>query len=447
MNKTSAGSSRLTALKTLASVLDSGSNLGDAEPEHLPDDARDRAFARHLAYGVLRWLTALEWLADRLLRKPLRQKDQDIYRLILIGLFQLWKGDGKDHASINESAECARKVGKPWAVPVINAVLRRFQREQDDWTGKLLELDDQYAHPSWLLETIRDDWPQEWQNVIEENNRPARLWVRLNRNFDAEETIKGLAECGFTVERHAAAEEAISISPAAGVASLPGFDQGRFSVQDPAAQLAPGLLKLEPGQRVLDACAAPGGKTGHLLEIEPSVKLTSLELHPSRLKRIQENLERLGFADASAIRLIAANAASPAEWWDGIPFDRILLDAPCSATGVIRRHPEIKWLRTPEQLQEAVKTQGTLLDQLWPLLKPGGILLYATCSILRTENSKQIQRFVELHPDAQLAEINATWGQETGYGRQILPGEMDMDGFFYASLRKTAAGDPPTPVG
>lgn len=440
MKKAPADSSRLTALKTLASVLDSGSNLGDAEPEHLPDDARDRAFARHLAYGVMRWLTALEWLADQLLRKPLRQKDQDIYRLILIGLFQMWKGDGAAHASINETAECARNIGKPWAVPVINAVLRRFQREQDAWTGKLLEQDDQYAHPSWLLEAIRADWPREWQQVVDENNRPGRLWVRLNRSFDAEETISVLVKSGFTVERHAAAEEAISISPAAGVGALPGFDQGRFSVQDPAAQLAPGLLKLEPGQQVLDACSAPGGKTCHILESEPGVKLTSIDLNPSRLNRIEENLKRLGFVDATAIRLVAANAASPGEWWDGIPFDRILLDAPCSATGVIRRHPEIKWLRSPEQVEEAVKTQGILLEQLWPLLKPEGILLYATCSILRTENTKQIQQFVELHPDAELAEINATWGQKTGYGRQILPGEMDMDGFFYASLVKRSAG-------
>jgi len=438
MKKAPAGSSRLTALKILASVLDSGSNLSDAEPENLPDDARDRAFARHLAYGVLRWLTALEWLADRLLKKPLRQKDQDIYRLILIGLFQLWKGDGAAHASINESAECARQVGNPWAVPVINAVLRRFQREQDAWAGKLLEQDDQYAHPSWLLEAIRADWPQDWRQVVEENNRPGRLWVRLNRRFDAEETLKVLLEKGFTVERHTAVEDAIAISPAAAVSALPGFEQGRFSVQDPAAQLAPGLLKLEPGQRILDACAAPGGKSCHILEWEPCVQLTSVDQSPSRLERIQENLNRLGYGDNLAIRLVAANAAAPGEWWDEIPFDRILLDAPCSATGVIRRHPEIKWLRTPEQVEDAVKTQGILLEKLWPLLKPGGILLYATCSILSAENSKQIQQFVELHPDAELAEINATWGQKTGYGRQILPGELDMDGFFYASLLKSA---------
>jgi 16S rRNA (cytosine967-C5)-methyltransferase len=422
----------------LESVLDSGSNLGDAEPEELTSATRDRAFARHLAYGVLRWLTALEWLADQLLKKPLRQKDRDINRLILIGLFQLWKGDAAAHAAIHESAECARKVGKPWAVSVINAVLRRFQREQADWIARLANQDAHYAHPAWLLETLKADWPQEWQRVVEANNRPAPLWVRLNRNFDTEDTIRELLESGFTVERHAAVSEALKISPAASVNSLPGFDQGRFSVQDPAAQLAAGLLKLEPGHRILDACAAPGGKTCHILEAEPEASLTAVELSSTRLERIRENLERLGFSEGGQIKLIAANAAEPGEWWDGIPFDRIMLDAPCTATGVIRRHPEIKWLRSNEQVGEAVKLQGRLLGQLWPLLKTGGILLYATCSVLRAENNKQIQQFVELHPDSELLEINATWGQKLDWGRQIFPGEQDMDGFFYASLLKSA---------
>ena len=422
----------------LESVLDSGSNLGDAETEEPATDARDRAFARHLAYGVLRWLTALEWLAGRLLKKPLRQKDQDIGRLILIGLFQLWKGDSAAHAAIHETAECARKVGKPWAVSVINAVLRRFQREQADWVSKLADQDEQYAHPAWLLKTLKSDWPQKWQQIVEANNQPAPLWVRLNRNFDFEETINGLLGGGFTVARHPAVPEAAKISPAASVGSLPGFDQGRFSVQDPAAQLAAGLLKLEPGHHVLDACAAPGGKTCHILEAEPEAAVTAVDLSSARLERVKENLDRLGFGISGRIKLIAANAAVPGDWWDGTPFDRILLDAPCTTTGVIRRHPEIKWLRNPDQVGEAAKIQELLLGQLWPLLKTGGILLYATCSVLMIENSKQIQQFVDLHPEAELLEINATWGQKLDCGRQVFPGEQDMDGFFYASLRKKA---------
>jgi 16S rRNA (cytosine967-C5)-methyltransferase len=434
--KTKAGNSRLAALKMLESVLDSGSNLSDAEPEESVTDARDRAFARHLAYGVLRWLTALAWLASQLLKKPLRQKDQDIDRLILIGLFQLWKGDSAAHAAIHETAECARKVGKPWAVSVINAVLRRFQREQADWVSKLAHQDEQYAHPAWMLKALKSDWPQEWRQIVEANNLPAPLWVRLNRNFDLEETIAGLLESGFTVERHPVVPEALKISPAAPVGSLPGFDQGRFSVQDPAAQLAVGLLKLEPGHRVLDACAAPGGKTCHILEAEPGAGVTAVDMSSARLAQVRENLDRLGFGINGRIKLLAANAAVPGDWWDGTLFDRILLDAPCTTTGVIRRHPEIKWLRSPGQIGEAAKTQGLLLAQLWPLLKTGGILLYATCSVLMIENSAQIQQFVDLHPDAELLEINATWGHKLDYGRQVFPGEQDMDGFFYASLRK-----------
>jgi len=438
MKKPLEADSRLTALKILDGVLNAGSNLGDAEPENLPGDARDRAFARHLAYGVLRWLNALQWLADQLLKKPLREKDQDINLLILLGLYQLWKGDGAAHAAIHESAECARKVGKPWAVAVINAVLRRFQREQPDLITRLAGLEAQHAHPSWFLQAIAIDWPQDWPQLVAANNQPGALWVRLNRNFDSGETIEALRAGGFTLERHPVAEDALKISPAAAVASLPGFEQGRFSVQDPAAQLTAGLLRIEPGQRILDACAAPGGKACQILESEPGVMLTAIDLNANRLERITENLNRLGLGDHPQLKLVAAKAEAVDEWWDGAAFDRILLDAPCSASGVIRRHPEIKWLRSPEQVEEAVKLQAALLGRLWPLLKPGGILLYATCSVLHVENSQQIQAFVEHHPDAESVEINATWGQKLEHGRQILPGEMDMDGFFYASLLKRA---------
>jgi len=438
MTRTAVAGPRLATLKMLSSVLDSGSNLADAEAENKQPDARDRAFARHLAYGVLRWLTALEWLAGQLLRKPLRRKDRDVQRLILIGIYQLWKDDAAAHATIHEGAESARKLGKPWAVSVINAVLRRFQREQADWITRLEKKDAQFAHPEWLLQALKADWPQDWQQIADANNLPGPLWLRLNRQFETADTLEGLAEGGFTLERHAIAAEAIKISPAAPVQSLPGFEQGRLSVQDPAAQLAAGLLRLEKNHRVLDACAAPGGKACHILESAPGVALTAIDQSPARLELIAENLGRLGFTCGGSIKLIAADAAEPAQWWDGVPYDRILLDAPCSASGVIRRHPEIKWLRSPGQVEDAAKIQARLLKTLWPLLEAGGILLYATCSVLRVENSRQIQRFIELHPDAELLETDAKWGRKLDYGRQILPGEQEMDGFFYASLRKNA---------
>jgi len=438
MKKARVTGSRHVALTMLQSVLDSGNNLGEAEPANTAVDARDRAFARHLAYGVLRWLTALEWLADQLLKKPLRQKDRDINRLILIGLYQLWKGDAAAHAAIHESAECARNVGKPWAVSVINAVLRRFQREQDDWIARLERRDEQYAHPAWLMQALRDDWPDDWQQIADANNQPGALWLRLNRQFDSDETIAGLREGGFEVEPHTGVAGAIKVSPAAAVSALPGFDKGRFSVQDPAAQLTGGLLQLKPGQRVLDACAAPGGKTCHILETDPELALTVIDISKARLEQVSQNLGRLGFNDRPGVRLVAANAADPESWWDEQPFDRILLDAPCTATGVIRRHPEIKWLRSPEQVADAVLLQARLLNQLWPLLKAGGILLYATCSVFKAENNMQIQQFLKHHEDAALLDIEATWGRKLNFGQQILPGEQDMDGFFYARLLKNS---------
>jgi len=438
MSRTKVTGPRLAALKMLSCVLDSGSNLADAEAENRQPDARDRAFTRHLAYGVLRWLTALEWLAGQLLRKPLRRKDRDVQRLILLGLFQLWKDGTAAHAAIHEAVECARKLGKPWAVSVINAVLRRFQREQADWISRLEQKDERFAHPAWLLQALQADWPQDWQQIVEANNLPGPLWLRLNQQFEAADTLNGLAQGAFTVERHEIAGEAIKISPAVPVQSLPGFEQGRLSVQDPAAQLAAGLLRLEANHRVLDACAAPGGKTCHILESAPGVALTVLDQSPVRLERVAQNLNRLGFTCGESLKLITADAAEPDQWWDGVPYDRILLDAPCSATGVIRRHPEIKWLRSPGQVEDAAKLQARLLRSLWPLLEAGGILLYATCSVLRIENSRQIQQFIELHPDAEVLETDGRWGRKLDYGRQILPGEQEMDGFFYASLRKNS---------
>jgi len=422
----------------LRSVLDSGANLADAETENCQDDARDRAFSRHISYGVLRWLSALEWLAAQLLRKPLRHKDRDIHRLILIGLYQLWQGNSPAHAATHETAECARKLGKTWAVSVVNAVLRRFQREREELLEALSSRDERFAHPEWLLDTLKQDWPGEWEQIAAANQQPGGLWLRLNSRFDLAETLDQLASGGFSHQRHPCLEQAVKITKPVAVELLPGFDQGRFSVQDPAAQLAAGLLQLTEGQRVLDACSAPGGKTAHILEANPSVHLTALDQSKSRLARVRQNLDRLGLQNGSNPRLAIANAAHPDDWWDGIAFDRILLDAPCSATGVIRRHPEIKWLRTPSQVEEACQAQRGLLEGLWPLLKPGGILVYATCSVLKLENSRQIQTFIQANADACEEPLDVSWGKKQDYGRQVLPGDQEMDGFFYVCLRKNS---------
>ena len=426
---------RIAAIRALSEVLDEKSSLLESEALSLLEDGRDNALARHLAYGVLRWLNALQWLAATLLAKPLKRRDTDIQRLILIGLQQLWHDRTASHAAVNETAECARLLGKPWAVGLINAVLRRFQREQEKLLAQLGQTRLQYAHPDWLLNEIQQDWPENWQEIVAANNQQAPLWLRINRQKVDEPTLRNeLKAAGFEVGEHRFATDAICIKPAASVGNIPGFEKGWLSVQDPAAQLARDLLAPMPGERILDACAAPGGKTAHLLESCAQIKLTVLDKQAHRIEQIQQNLDRLGLS----VETHVADAAMTGDWWDREVFDKILLDAPCSATGVIRRHPEIKWLRSSEQVDRAVQSQAALLSALWPVLKPGGILVYATCSILGRENHQQIQRFLEKHADAKLAAPTLQWGTDVGFGRQIFPGEDKMDGFFYAVLRKSA---------
>jgi 16S rRNA (cytosine967-C5)-methyltransferase len=426
---------RMRALAALADVLDRGLNLTDSPTLGDSSHSRDLSMARHLAYGTLRWLTALEWLAGQLLGKPVKQRDQDIQRLILLGLYQLWLDETPAHAAINETAECARHLEKPWAVSLINAVLRRFQREREAWLEQLSGREERFAHPAWMLRRLQQDWPQLWQDVAEANNRQAPLWLRLNRGGPARSHIVArLEQSGFEVQAHPLVADALRISPAAPVAALPGFADGHFSVQDPAAQLAVDLLKAEAGMRLLDACAAPGGKTCHVLERTSGLDVTAVDVSAERLTLVQQNLNRLKLA----CTLVAADASQPQSWWDGKPFQRILLDAPCSATGVIRRHPEIKHLRQAAQVDEAVRLQARLLRQLWPLLDVGGILVYATCSVFLDENSRQINDFLSEHATVEESATGLEWARRQSAGWQILPGDQDMDGFYYAVLRKTA---------
>lgn len=437
MKKSTADNARLLALALVADVLDRGQNLSEPGRDGAADP-RTRAHATHLAYGVLRWLSALEWLSGELLQRPLKNKDRDIQRLVWLGIFQLWKDGTPPHAAINETAGCARLLGKSWAVGLVNAVLRRFQREQQKLLRGLQQHRERFAHPQWMLEAIQQDWPDQWESILRANNQQPPLWLRLNARHDRAAVIAALQEHDFQVSPHPATEDACRIEPARPVSAIPGFFDGHLSVQDPAAQLAASILDTCAGQRVLDACAAPGGKTAHLLEKVDQLQLLALDRSHYRLQRVQENLERLGLSGTAVLK--DADASQPDDWWDGKPFDRILLDAPCTATGVIRRHPEIKWLRSPAQVGEAVDVQARLLRALWPLLAPGGILVYATCSVLSAENSHQAGRFLDETPDAEHLPLEAEWGRKVNYGRQILPGDQDMDGFYYARLRKKAQG-------
>jgi len=425
---------RLAAVQALSEVLDQNKNPGDSEVLSNLRDSRDKALARNLTYGVLRWLSALEWLASRLLAKPLKKREVEVQRLLLLGLQQLWHDHTASHAAVNETAECARLLGKPWAVGLINAVLRRFQREQQSLLLKMEQVEQRFAHPAWLLKELQEDWPGHWQEIIDANNRQAPLWLRINRRRADEAVLTcELKDAGFEISNHDYARDAIAIIPAASVAAIPGFEEGWLSVQDPAAQLARDLLDPRRGDRILDACAAPGGKTAHLLESCNEIELTVLDRQAQRIEQVDQNLRRLGLN----AELTVADAAVIESWWKGEKFHKILLDAPCSATGVIRRHPEIKWLRSSGQVDRVVQDQARLLAALWPLLEPGGILVYATCSILQRENSEQIQRFLGQHTDAEVEVPTVEWGMASPFGRQVLPGEARMDGFFYAVLRKS----------
>lgn len=428
---------RQVAVQALLPVITRGRSLTDSLERELPalDDPRERALAQALAYGVMRGYWRLDWLLRQLLDKPLKNRDADIRLALMLGLYQLLEMRIPDHAAVAETVKLARTFNKPWARGLLNGVLRNFQRQRE----ALLQAAEaepvaHTAHPAWLLEQLQQDWPQHWEAITRANNQPPPLTLRVNaRRLDRNAMLARLAEAGIVAHPAPWATQAICIDPPRPVESIPGFAEGDLSVQDAAAQLAAPLLDPRPGDRVLDACAAPGGKTAHLLELQPELaELVAVDVDPLRLQRIRDTLDRQHLSAT----LLAADAAEPESWWDGRPFDRILLDAPCSATGVIRRHPDIKFLRRASDIPPLVAGQARLLETLWPLLSPGGMLLYATCSTLLQENSRQMESFLATTPDARPLPIEAEWGHAQPVGRQILPGEDNMDGFYYACLRK-----------
>ncbi len=400
------------------------------------DRADDRSFVKELCFGTLRWFEQLEWILDHYLDKPLKHKDTDLRMLILVGLYQLHHLNTPAHAAVSATVAATAGLGKDWAKPLVNALLRRSQR---DYEQLMVELEQRpaarYAHPPWLIDRLKADWPAHWQAVLQAHNRrpPQHLRVNLLRTTRAD-YLNELAQAGIPAQALALTPGGIWVLEPVDVNQLPGFNQGHVSVQDAGAQLAASLLQAQPDDLVLDACAAPGGKTAQLLETQPQLSsLTALEVDEHRIRRLRATLNRLHLS-ANVIR---ADATDTAAWWDGRPFDRILLDAPCSATGVIRRHPDIKRLKAPAQLPKLQSAQTELLNALWPLLKPGGHLLYATCSLLRAENDAVIKTFLNRQPQANPATIRATWGTPTKYGRQLLPGPDDTDGFYYAALTRT----------
>lgn len=427
---------RTAAAQVIGQILRQQGSLSSALPAIQPKVSEsERALLQELCFGTLRWQPQLDAYLGKLLDKPLRGKDSDIQALLLLGLYQLLYTRIPDHAAIGETVEVARGLKKPWATKLINGVLRQFQREKAE-LDEQLQADPVFtgSHPQWLLQRIRASWPEQFEQIIAANNTHPPFTLRLNpRQQIRENYLAELAELDIEAQATHFSPVGITLRQARDPRSLPLFVEGGITVQDEAAQLSAGLLQLAPGQRVLDACCAPGGKTGHILEAEPELAaVVALDSDERRLVRVRENLARLKVSAT----ILCGDASQPAKWWDGQTFDRILLDAPCSATGIIRRHPDIKLLRTPEDIQRLAKLQGEILDGLWPLLNSGGILLYATCSIMPEENTGVIEAFLARQPKAHCDHLDVTWGIPQTCGRQLLPDIDGHDGFFYARLRK-----------
>jgi len=426
---------RAVAARVLAEVLVSGRFLSEALPGL--EQAADKALIQELCFGVLRWYGRLEAMAGELLHKPLRSKDRDIHLLILIGLYQLDYTRVAPHAALSETVAAARVLGKSWATGLINGILRQYQRRRSDLQA-LAEGSDtaRLAFPGWLLDRLRGAWPESWREIAEASNQRPPMSLRVNaRRIARDSYLARVGAADIPAHPLAVVPQGVVLERAMSVDRLPGFAQGEVSVQDAGAQLAAGLLAPQPGHQVLDACAAPGGKTCHILESTPTIAgLTAIDIDERRLARLESNLDRLGLE----ARVRVGNAAAPdGDWAQPSYYARILLDVPCSATGVIRRHPDIKWLRRPEDIEALIPLQANMLDAIWPLLSAGGMLLYSTCSLIPEENEYQIQAFLGRTPDARERPVASDWGHARSVGRQTLPGEQEMDGFYYACLEKT----------
>lgn len=425
---------RAAAARVIGQVL-AGNSLNQALPPMLDRvSERDRGLLQQLCYGTLRQEPRLQAILEQMLEKPLRDKDRDVQGLLLCGLYQLDGMRVPDHAAVATTVGATRVLKKPWAKGMTNAVLRRFLRERDQLT-QALDSAANACHPAWLYHELLRQWPEAAAAVIAANNQQPPMTLRVNkRRLSQQDYLAILAEQGIEALPGGISAQAIQLSQPRDVLELPGFTAGDVSVQDEAAQMAALLLQAAPGERVLDACAAPGGKACHILELQPLLaELVAMDIDEQRLHKVSENLQRLGL-DAS---LLAADAARPPAQLQAESFDRILVDAPCSASGVIRRHPDVKLLRRASDIPQLSQQQLDILKGLWPLLKTGGTLMYATCSVLDEENSQVVKRFLSGREDARLCSIPANWGEPTDFGRQLLPSAEGPDGLFYSLLTKT----------
>lgn len=430
---------RAQAARCITAVIGEGESLTVAlELSRSVVAPRDIGLLYEISFGVMRHYYQLYHLARLLLSKNLKPRDKDILALILVGLYQLIHMRIPNHAALNETVSGTKSLSKPWARGLVNALLRRYLRESEDLLTKIKSKPDVEAEmPEWLAQRLKKAWPEAWAQIKQASQTHPPMSLRVNRaQLDRAAYLELLSAEDISAQSIDTTPAGLQLASAMNVDKLPGFEQGKVSVQDAAAQLACELLAPRNADRVLDACAAPGGKTAALLEYLATQKTPASVLawdnSEQRLQRLSDGLARLGHqAEVACVDVSDAKSVSGHG-----EFERILLDAPCSATGVIRRHPDIKLLRRETDIASLVKTQSAMLDALWAVLKPGGNLLYATCSILPDENTLQIESFLARQPDARELPIKASWGLEQVVGRQILPGEQGMDGFYYALLQK-----------
>ena len=426
---------QMLAARAVARVLE-GANLRDALAA-LDDDsaARGRTLVQELAYGTLRHYGRLEALAGRLVRKPI--DDVRLRVLIDVALYQLDHTRAPAFAVVDRAVAASAQLVRPGAKSFVNAVLRRYLRERDALNAEV-QHDEvaRFSYPKWWIDRVRGDHPGDWEAILSAGNARPPLTLRANeRRIARDVLIQRFVEQGIAA--HAAGLAGIIVDAPRPVAELPGFDEGLFFVQDLGAQFAAPLLEVADGMRVLDACAAPGGKTSHFLELA-DVDLTALDVDPLRVARIDQNLARLQLTDRR-VRIVEGDAGKPPTWWDGKAFDRILLDVPCTASGVVRRHPDGKWRHRASDVDRFAREQARLLEAVWPLLAPSGKLLYSTCSVFVAENGARIDEFVRGHSEALRESLRFPVGVVHRDG-QLLPSSSgashNHDGFFYALLRK-----------
>ncbi|MBE2897000.1 16S rRNA (cytosine(967)-C(5))-methyltransferase RsmB [Pasteurellaceae bacterium HPA106] len=425
-------SSRAAAAEIISLVLYHGQSLATLLPEYQGQiKAQDMPLLQELCFGICRVLPRLESITKILLNKPLKGKTRIVHCLLLVGLYQILYTRIPPHAAVDEVVNATKMVKMPSFRALVNGVLRRFLREQ----AAILAIVDQRwqtLHPEWLVNRLKQDYPNQWRDIIDANNTKPPMWLRVNpHKASVQSYLTTLAQHNIPAQC-GEPDGAIRLAHPCAVDRLPHFADGVVSVQDCHAQWAALLLGAQDNEHILDACAAPGGKTTHILALAPHANVTALDIEPNRLTRVKENLARMG----QTANVICGDATKPAQWLDNdMYFDRILLDAPCSATGVIRRHPDIKWLRQAQDIPALVELQLAILTALWDKLKVGGTLLYATCSLLKAENSQQIAAFLQRTPDAKLTRVFDE--NESAVGWQFLPEINGGDGFYYAKLIKT----------